>query len=126
VYKNSKESIYELEYSLEHSGKLEVQDKGSFYKIELNYVRGQRSAFFCNIPKPQWKALKQGDPMTLPRTKHFLHNHKLVHMKSLRKYFYTTALSVGCPGEVADFMQGRVQNTVGGRNYLAVQRLADE
>ena len=118
--------ITEAEYILKHRRTLKTQDLGLYYKININYIREKKKCFICYISKPQWDYFLQAHSNALSSLQRHIRRHKLLPLKYFRKYFYTSAIGVGCPSEVADFIQGRVQTTVGGRSYLAVQRLADE
>ena len=120
--------ISEIDFIVQKYHSLKVQEMGKFLKISLIRSEGNKNSFFCYVPHSVWKALERErkNPRVVSRTKSYISRNKLLPMKYLRKYFYTSAIGAGCPGEVADFMQGRVQRTIGGVHYLGVQRLADE
>ncbi len=117
--------ISELEHILKRKDKVQVQKLNGISKVELNWARGSKMAFYVYLPTEMLPILNEKKTRLSSLIEH-VKDQKLIPLKYCRKYFYTMAIDTGCPSEVADYIQGRVQSSVGGRHYLAVQRIADE
>ena len=115
--------INEIEYLRKNKERLKTQIWSSYVKIPLNWVRGQKSAYFAYLPLSLWKEL-QKCRISTSALKTFIKRKKLLPLKYLRNYFYTTSISLGCPEAIVDHFQGRKPRGVGPKHYLQAQELA--
>lgn len=117
--------VTELKYMLHNLSKLRISTNPNFQKIELNYFRSNKKSFFIYLPL--FIDLKKLDfKFKITNLTSHLKKHNLVHLKYLRKWFYTTCITLGIPDSIADYYEGRTSNSVGANHYLGKQALADK
>jgi intergrase/recombinase len=112
----------ELTYMLAHK-RLRRVDKGSFYKVYLNYSRGSKSSYFAYLPLFLDVSKIKG---SLIGMQSYLKKRNLLPYKYCRKWFYTKCIELGIPDSIADFYQGRISQSIGNNHYLGKQALADK
>jgi len=98
----------------------------SFVRIPLNAVRNTKKAIFCYIPLWLYEAINHDEIVSSVALKSYLKRRVLLPLKYTRKWFYTKALDLGVPVEIADFYEGRVPQKIGLRHYYNATHRADE
>jgi intergrase/recombinase len=116
----------EGDYVLTNLKALHVQDNGSFVKISLDLYRGNKNAYFCYLSKDIYLQLVDRGISNVSGLDAYIKRKELIPIKYARKWFYSKCIELGIPEGVADYYQGRISTSIGSKNYLSKQVLADK
>ncbi|MEM4057985.1 MAG: integrase [Thermoplasmata archaeon] len=97
---------------------------GEFMRYQLNWVRGEKKAFYVYLPielKPQLKQYYKVSPRQIEDE---LRKYG-IKGKILRKVNYNKLLLAGINDSIADFIQNRVADSIGSRHYANMLLQAD-
>ncbi|WP_167915598.1 integrase [Thermococcus sp. LS2] len=105
----------------------EVNISSGCVRYPLFVKKGNKAAYWVYLPKWLSDELKKHkdelrlNTMTLEKKV----KDKL-RFRSIRKFFFTTAIEIGVPDGVIDFIQGRSARSIGAKHYLDKTRIADK
>ncbi len=116
--------IVELDLIPKNLDKVDVFE--NFARIGILKVRNTKRVEYVYVPIWLWNYIEKRIITSSTSLQLYLRRRVLLPAKYTRKWFYTKALDLGIPVEIADFYQGRIPQRIGLRHYYNALHRADE
>jgi len=109
------------------SGKLEFHE--GFVVAPLFWFRGSKKSFYAYFTHKTLELLRNnGEKVRAMTASHYFRKRGMVPAKYIRKFVYDkmTDEELNIPDSVADFIQGRVPQSIGAKHYKKLKSQADK
>jgi len=98
----------------------------NFVRIKVEKRRKTKNVSYVYLPIWLYESMNPNELISDIALKSYFKRRWLLPLKYTRKWFYTKALDLGVPVEIADFYEGRIPQRIGLRHYYNALNRADE